>query len=259
MKSKRLVLYTAFHKPYTSPNVDWVIPIHAGKSISNTELAILGDNTGDNISDLNPIFCELTVAYWVWKNVDRTQFEYWGLMHYRRYLVPSSIWDRLGKRKLHHFSNNNKVMNSRINNNLQHQFLTELNKYDAIISHPSRLHKKNEKFISIEQHYKQHHIVEHWDLMVKVLIEKYPNYKNSIIFFQQNHLFNYNMMIASWAIWDSYLTWLFDILFEVYNQMIIPDDIYQRRSLGFLSERMLNLYIYHNNLTTKEYLTANFG
>lgn len=46
-------------------------------------MKILGDNTGDNISERRMSFCEFTVQYWAWKNVEA---DYYGLCHYRRYL-----------------------------------------------------------------------------------------------------------------------------------------------------------------------------
>lgn len=46
-----------------------------------------GDDTGDSISDKRGSFCEFTVQYWAWKNV---QADYYGLCHYRRYLSFSN-------------------------------------------------------------------------------------------------------------------------------------------------------------------------
>ena len=44
---------------------------------------MVGDDTGDNISEKRESFSELTVMYWAWKNVEA---DYYGLCHYRRYL-----------------------------------------------------------------------------------------------------------------------------------------------------------------------------
>lgn len=45
------------------------LPIQVGKALSNIDLGIQGDNTGDNISSKNPNYCELTAHYWYWKMV----------------------------------------------------------------------------------------------------------------------------------------------------------------------------------------------
>jgi hypothetical protein len=45
---------------------------------------LLGDDTGDNISEKRESFAELTVQYWIWKNV---KADYYGLCHYQRYLI----------------------------------------------------------------------------------------------------------------------------------------------------------------------------
>lgn len=45
---------------------------------------MLHDNEGDNISDRNRMYCELTAYYWAWKN--DTQADYYGFWHYRRYM-----------------------------------------------------------------------------------------------------------------------------------------------------------------------------
>ena len=50
----------------------------AAKRFDNT----LHDDEGENISDKNPRYCELTAQYWAWKNADA---DYYGFCHYRRY------------------------------------------------------------------------------------------------------------------------------------------------------------------------------
>ena len=59
------------------------LPIQLGKTLTDVDLGITTDNTGDNISYKNLSFCELTGVYWAWKNLKNTDVI--GLCHYRRY------------------------------------------------------------------------------------------------------------------------------------------------------------------------------
>ena len=65
----------------------WTHTIQGGVShclrFVNTEFL---DNTGDNISDKNCNYSELSALYWAWKNSDKPVI---GLEHYRRYLRVS--------------------------------------------------------------------------------------------------------------------------------------------------------------------------
>lgn len=59
-------------------------PVRCGAALdTNVNPKMIGDNTGDNISDKREYLGEFTVQYWAWKNV---QADYYGLCHYRRYL-----------------------------------------------------------------------------------------------------------------------------------------------------------------------------
>lgn len=70
------------HKEAYVPKGDIYLPIHVGKQNSHVTLPYIGDNTGDNISELNGLYCEMTGMYWAWKNI---KADYVGLCHYRRY------------------------------------------------------------------------------------------------------------------------------------------------------------------------------
>ena len=60
------------------------IPVRCGAELdTNENPTMIGDNTGENISDKREYLGEFTVQYWAWKNV---QADYYGLCHYRRYL-----------------------------------------------------------------------------------------------------------------------------------------------------------------------------
>lgn len=71
----------AYHKESYIMDSPYLIPIHAGRTLSAKELNMQGDDQGDSISWKNPWYCEMTVLYWLWKN---TTADYKGLMHYRR-------------------------------------------------------------------------------------------------------------------------------------------------------------------------------
>jgi hypothetical protein len=83
------------HKKSDFPKDDIYLPIQVGKSISDIDLDIQGDNTGDNISEKNPYYAELTGQYWGWKNLK--DVKYVGLCHYRRYFDLSSIKRKNGQ------------------------------------------------------------------------------------------------------------------------------------------------------------------
>ena len=59
------------------------MPVFMGR-FPKSGTCISSDNTGDNISDRNHLYCELTGTYWLWKNVDA---DIKGLFHYRRVLT----------------------------------------------------------------------------------------------------------------------------------------------------------------------------
>ena len=85
MKVKIII---ATHKKYQMPVDEIYLPLHVGAEGKKDndgnplDLGYTKDNTGDNISDLNASFCELTGLYWAWKNIDS---DYVGLAHYRRH------------------------------------------------------------------------------------------------------------------------------------------------------------------------------
>jgi len=240
---KKIKLFAAYHKPFIIPKATYVQPIQAGKALSTIDLSMPGDNTNNHISQRNNSFCELTVLYWIWENADRSQFDFWGLMHYRRYFIQGDFLSNFFKKKIYKYKVDQTVMNKIINDKLYKSLLDSLQTHDVILMKPI---KGGEH--SIEDNYKEKHIPEHWDIMIEVLLTKYPDYKRSLHYFKQSSMSYFNMMIANWNVWDEYLQWLFDILFEVEKRIGKIDDVYQARVYGFLSERMINLFVYHNSL-----------
>ena len=77
-------IFVSCHKDSFVPDNPLLYKIQVGTALSKTRLdSALHDDDGDNISNKNKAYCELTAQYWAWKNV---QAEYYGFFHYRRYL-----------------------------------------------------------------------------------------------------------------------------------------------------------------------------
>lgn len=77
------------HKDIVTPSSDVFLPVHVGAA--NTKTSLIGmqpDNEGDNISQRNFTYCELSAQYWAWKNLDA---DYYGLCHYRRFFCFDGI------------------------------------------------------------------------------------------------------------------------------------------------------------------------
>uniref|UniRef100_UPI003009E611 DUF4422 domain-containing protein n=1 Tax=Acinetobacter ursingii TaxID=108980 RepID=UPI003009E611 len=212
-------IYIATHKDYSFPQIAGYIPIHVGKDLTDLNLGIIGDNTGDNISSLNPNFCELTALYWMWKN---SSADYLGLIHYRRFFSIDGV-KHISIEKIEEMMSSNTVV------------LAELLKF------------KKYKFFkySVENHYKEFQVAKDWDILKEVVNELYPEY---IFSFEKiargNELAAYNMFIGSKSFVNSYCKWLFSILFEVRKRVDLKNHTdYQLRIFGFMSERLLHIYV----------------
>lgn len=226
-------IYIATHKAYDFPKIEGYIPIHVGKALTDLDLDIIGDNTGDNISELNPNFCELTALYWMWRNSDA---DILGLVHYRRY-----------------FSKDNKILD-----------ISEISKIcntnTIIIAESDQLYYKKSIFkfsVNVKQQYYLNHFYKDWKIVKDIVLEKYPTYRDAFESVEKsNSLSFYNMIVAPKEILNQYCEWLFDILFELKNRVDISKyDSYQSRIFGFISERLLNIFVFYNkNRFSVEYV-----
>lgn len=181
------------------------------------------DNTGDNISLKNPSYCELTGLYWIWKN---TCDDIVGVCHYRRYFADSFIPD---KKKLLSGEDVKRYMKD----------------FDIILPHKRFFDGKNAL-----EFYGKYHNIEDWQRMVEVVGDLYPEYIPDIEWFgKEKKGYCYNMFITTRENMYLYCKWLFSILFELEKDTNTTTYTkYNSRIYGFLSERMLNIWLHHNNL-----------
>jgi len=237
------MIYICYHKDAPIVENEIMKPIQVGSAFSSQRLNILQDDKGISISQKNKHYCELTATDWIWKN---SRENIVGLCHYRRFF---------------NFKNNEtKIFNlaSDFCNkfNLNKQILDDLmNKYDLILP----LKKSSKKHpMSLYKFYAQEHIKSDMDVLLDVIKEKYPKqYKTAYNTLHESISGYYaNMIIAKKKIFNDYAKWLFDILFEVEKRIesdVLKRDSYQQRVYGFLSERLMTVYVaLHPKLKIKE-------
>jgi hypothetical protein len=259
MQPAKLTLYSVFHKPFYQPPVDFVVPIQAGRQLATQQLPMAGDDTGEHISALNPAFCELTALYWIWKNMHFDNNSYWGLCHYRRYFSIPVHNPFVSKSKLQSKPPTAAAIDAVVNEKLKAYILKQLEQHDIIVQKPKYASKKKGKILTIEAHYHRDHIEADWTLMKQTVLQLYPHYQQSLqLFCNQTTMCFANMMIASPAIWNDYLSWLFPILFTMQQQMTAQRDGYQGRAIGFIGERLLNLYLRHQQYKTAYMFITSF-
>lgn len=248
--SAKIHLYSAYYKPFPLlPNAYYVTPVQAGASVADIILPMQGDNAGQNISHLNRFYSELTVAYWVYKNADRSNFNAWGLVHYRRYLITNRYRWFYQLRSRYYFRTSQENLDSILTDELYKFLQKQLEENEILIQKPTWAKKVGRKSFNIRDAYYADHIGKDYDITMEVVKDLYPEYATSIDAFNKTYLLCFNnVMIARWEVWDTYLSFLFNILNEVTNRINIYKDGYQSRVFGFLAERLQNLFIFHNQL-----------
>lgn len=229
---KDIKILVATHKKYIMPKDEIYFPLQVGAE-GKDDLGYTKDNTGDNISNKNPYYCELTGLYWAWKNLKN---DYVGLVHYRRYFTLSK---KIPKKEENKFEI---VLSSK-----------EIEKIlkDTEVILPKQ---RNYYIENLYDHYKHTMFIEPLDETRNIIEEKYPEYLSEFdMLHKRKKMHAFNMFIMKKEILDNYCEWLFDILFEL-EKRIDPKqyDSFHARYLGRISERLLDIWINKNNIKYKE-------
>ena len=133
---------------------------------------------------------------------------------------------------------------------LNRQQLEELlKKTDIILPNPRNYF--------IETNYSQYvhaHHAQDLDVTRQILDEKYPDYVKAFDETMKSTIgHRFNMFIMKSELFDSYCEWMFDILFELEKRLDISDySAYDARVFGFVSERLLDVWVFTKNYKYKE-------
>lgn len=214
------VVMTKFYKDaslktsYEGPSY-WT-PLQVGATLCKECVADLTDDTGENISEKNGNYSELTGLYWLWKNQvvsGNSDAAYFGLVHYRRILeFTEDDFYRL------HGGDVDVV--------LPYPMPYE----GGIASHPKKYLKEVD-----------------WQALLNALKELEPEYAKVFPeILKQRYMYNYNIMLARRDVFDDYCSWLFPILARV-EELSTPKGWERRdRYIGYMGEILETLYfVYH--------------
>ena len=216
------------------------------------------DSSGDNISHLNPHFCELTAMYWAWKNVDSS---YYGLFHYRRILDLSEQAQQIR-------TDYPIIVSPRSYNPKRQGLTTEnitklLQEYDIILPQGYKNHYNLACDEGLDNYgiYAHYHYAKDLDRIIELIKSRHPEMQAAL----ESTLFTYpprwhiaNIFIMRKELYFAYCEWLFSLLFDLSKETDLSDYTpYQARIYGFLSERMFNIWLaYQRHTQTLKILEA---
>lgn len=233
-----IMIYVACHKPYYIPSIDFLKGIQVGAVLNNERFPrMLADKAGENISNLNKSYCELTAQYWVWKNF---KSDIVGFFHYRRYLKLIPV----NKFGLPYIVKRLPVLQDLLNCGYEKKHIADIfNEYDIIVPLPERFYMSvYDQYINSKDHYKKD-----IDQVIDIINKKYPYMVKSMEKYLNSDLIYFgNIYIMKWEIFDKYMAWLFDILFEFDKQKNVEG--YTKQALrvnGYLAERLFGIYLTH--------------
>ena len=242
-------IFVSAHKQATFPEGESILPVQVGAAQATTRFTnTLHDDEGENISVENPRYCELTAQYWAWKNADA---DYYGFCHYRRYFDFTDT--------PHKENDYGEIIDSYIDDHALAEYginddaiARAVDGWDVITT-PLNDVRRIGGFSNLKQHWDADGHLRLKDLrhMYDILCARHPDYKvdADAVLGGRTAAFC-NMFIMRKEIFFEYNEWLFPLLDEFaaatdFSKM----DVQTTRTVGHLSERLLNIFIAHKQRT----------
>ena len=229
-------MYVVTHKttPHENKLPEGYQIIHAGRALSD-DLGYPGDDTGDNISDLNIYINEITALYWMWKHTSHTII---GLCHYRRFFTEAND-DSFSYDKILTQEDAAKVLSD----------------YDIVVT-PFISYKNQREFI--EATCGKNLLTLGEMTLKKHLLRNQPAYLEAFDYvLSSTNFYKCNMFVTRREIFDAYCKWLFSFLIDATREVLATVNLESypytpRRLMSFLAERMFSVWLMKNRLRIKE-------
>ncbi|RGY96552.1 DUF4422 domain-containing protein [Clostridium sp. AM58-1XD] len=239
-------IFIVCHKKAYILQNELLIPIQVGAKKASIRLPdMIYDDIGENISEKNDIYCELTAQYWAWKNIES---DYYGFFHYRRYLAFDEVCpidaqgNLINKRRPCPYTELDDIRMDLSRYGLQQNIMENvIQKYDILTVLRERIN------VTVYRQFCQYHQQGILDAVIKILKERYPQYSAAADkYLNSKDIYYMNMFIMKKQLFKEYCTWLFDILgiFEQSDEFLKLEDE-RKRLLGYIGERLFGIfYVY---------------
>jgi hypothetical protein len=180
--------------------------IQAGAVLTDERIAPVLDNTGDNISAKNSRYCEMSAAYWIWKN---TKHEWKGIEHYRRRLLvtPEMLTDDV----------------------------------DAVLPLPYICHPNT---IAQFRRFVSEDVLN--ALLQTLQILHPSEYADYMRILNGPYQYTYNLVCAKREVFDAYCRWFFNITEYMETLADKTPEIANTRALSYVAEVLTNIYFMSN-------------
>lgn len=201
------------------------------------------DDEGDNISEKNPSYSELTALYWLWRN---SHADIKGLVHYRRFF---SRCDKLDHR-ITRYCDADELGNNLLDSRQIEQYLVDEG-YDILLIMPQRPYPNTGREELLQFVYEKD-----LNVLEDVIRSAYPDYVEAMdVVLAARHLSYFNMMIAGAEMFGDYCAWLFDVLEATETRIDISGyDAQHKRIFGYFAEVLLNVYLEKHSLKRKYFI-----
>lgn len=232
-KDMDIKIFMCCHKGYEIVP-PFAVPIQGGRAIHPPIDGIMGDNSGDNISDKNKEYCELTVQYYVWKNIDADAY---GFCHYRRFFC----FDEAVKKPY--------LVFGKMSEKQQKRYLGSEEQIEKLVKEHDIVVPRTEKSDMTVREYYCHYenfFEEDLNLFLEILSKMHPElmpYAEEYL--SQNYQYYCNMFIMKKQFFNEYCELLFPVLAEFDKRKTLHGNFQADRTNGYLAERFVGIYLYY--------------
>lgn len=247
----KVKILTCYHLKSTLLKDGILTPIHAGRALLNPANPnaqwllenTIGDDTGDNISEKNRSYNELTAIYWAWKNQDKLGYpDAIGFQHYRRHLV----WNEELKLRpngwtlgFKSFGEGTSEYLKNIGYSEQH-VQSEAERFPCIVAFAQTKDSVYDQYKACKAF--GHHI-EDLDFIAAYIKSKFPEYEqavNSYLTGKENYFAN--VFILRKDLFERYCAFIFDVL-DAFDQQLDHESRTAWENRFFVSERVTGIFI----------------